>query len=275
LANKKILFIAMQDSPHAARWINLLSEVGWEIMIFPINSQPKNLGLSKLVSIYQDSFLIKVGLVLLWVNDFLAKKFHAQIHNKYIKLFLAPFDFIEKLVRGYFQILDKYYCEKIGNTTISIPKLHNANRLSKCIINFKPDLVHSLELQHCAYLVLEVRDILGEKFPIWAVTNWGSDIFYFQHNIEHLSLIKRVLEKANYYFCECERDIKLANKLGFRGHFAPVGSNIGGFDLESIKASRNSLAPSKRGLILIDRKSTRLNSSHVSDLKKSRMPSSA
>ena len=58
----------MQDSPHAARWMNLLTEVGWEIMIFPTNSQPKNSSLSNLVKIYQDSFLIKIGLGIFWIN---------------------------------------------------------------------------------------------------------------------------------------------------------------------------------------------------------------
>ncbi|MBX9726820.1 MAG: hypothetical protein K2X09_06105, partial [Rickettsiales bacterium] len=34
---KKILFVGMVDSPHAARWINLIADQGWELHFFPVH----------------------------------------------------------------------------------------------------------------------------------------------------------------------------------------------------------------------------------------------
>jgi hypothetical protein len=37
---KKILFVAMQMSTHTVRWINQLSDAGYDIHLFPVNHIP-------------------------------------------------------------------------------------------------------------------------------------------------------------------------------------------------------------------------------------------
>jgi len=36
----KILFVAMQNSSHTARWLNLIASEGWDLHLFPINWLP-------------------------------------------------------------------------------------------------------------------------------------------------------------------------------------------------------------------------------------------
>ena len=58
--------------------------------------------------------------------------------------------------------------------------------LARLIKKLKPDLIHSMEFQHCGYNVLQAREIVGKaNFPKWLATNWGSDIFYYRHDPAH------------------------------------------------------------------------------------------
>ena len=58
------------------------------------------------------------------------------------------------------------------------------------------DFVHALEIQGAGYLCDEAIKSKNFKFIL---TNWGSDIFYFQHLEEHLPRIKSALSKADLY----------------------------------------------------------------------------
>jgi hypothetical protein len=129
-----------------------------------------------------------------------------------------------------------------------------ANRLKRYINSIKPDLIHSLETQAAGYLVAKVKCEYSTSFPFpkWWHTNWGSDIFLFGRIPQEKPLIRRVLENCDYYSCECERDVALANDFGFKGIVFPVYPNTGGFDslmLEDFKAK--SQLTSERKLIML------------------------
>src|SRR5207244_10412946 len=101
--------------------------------------------------------------------------------------------------------------------------LNGPETLAEVIRKIQPDLIHSMEFQHCAYLVLAARDILGaEGFPPWLATNWGSDIYLFGRDPKHAPAIRRVLEAADLYSCECHRDVSLGRAVGYRGLGLPV-----------------------------------------------------
>ncbi|MBA4385879.1 MAG: hypothetical protein C0410_14165, partial [Anaerolinea sp.] len=54
--------------------------------------------------------------------------------------------------------------------------------LSLAIRIYQPDILHSLEFQHSAYLTLPVIEKLRRQMhnpPRWIVTNWGSDVYLF------------------------------------------------------------------------------------------------
>ena len=98
--------------------------------------------------------------------------------------------------------------------------------LRRRVARFDPDLVHVVEIQHAGYVALAAKTALADRRVI--VTNWGSDIFWFQHMPRHRRRIERVLALASDYSAECERDHTLARQLGFRGRRLPLIPNAGG-----------------------------------------------
>lgn len=97
------------------------------------------------------------------------------------------------------------------------------------ISNFQPSIVHALELQNAGYLSLKALSAGKPKGLRLMVTNWGSDIFWFQRFPKHKAKLQKLLELADIYSAECERDILLARNLGFSGVTMPVIPNAGGF----------------------------------------------
>jgi hypothetical protein len=112
---------------------------------------------------------------------------------------------------------------------VQFPKIFRSNLraqyLRKISTKNKYDFVHALEIQGAGYLCDEAITKKDFKFIL---TNWGSDIFYFQHLPEHLPKIKSALAKADLYSAECQRDYKLATNLGFIGDQLPCIPNGGG-----------------------------------------------
>jgi len=130
-----------------------------------------------------------------------------------------------------------------------VPSLR-ARLLVRAIRKLRPDVVHSLEIQHGGYLALRARQILGDAFPTWLVTNWGNDIYHFGNDPAHAERIREVLRLCNAYSCECARDERLALEWGFTGRSFPPSPNTGGFDLERIGRMRRG-PPSTRRLIML------------------------
>jgi glycosyltransferase involved in cell wall biosynthesis len=142
--------------------------------------------------------------------------------------------------------------QKVANIKVSPPEELSSYVLSKVIRKISPDLIHSLEFQNCGYIVLGAREIIGRHlFPAWLVTNWGSDIVYFQQFSNERQTIKRLLKAADYYSCECFRDVSLAVSLGFNGLILPVIPNAGGIDLQLASELRTRNKPTDRRIILI------------------------
>ena len=119
--------------------------------------------------------------------------------------------------------------------------------LRRLILNKKFDLIHVLELQHAGYLLLETK--LAPNLPKVFITNWGSDIYWFQQFPKHKQKIIQLLNIASFYSAECHRDIEIVKKLGYAGITMPVIPNSGGINLEEIP--KDSLPPSQRKKIMI------------------------
>ena len=101
--------------------------------------------------------------------------------------------------------------------------------LKAAIRSFQPSVVHSLELQNAGYVTLRALPTGKPKGLKLLVTNWGSDIFWFQRFPKHKVKLQKLLRLADFYSAECERDIVLARNLGFTGQAMPVIPNAGGF----------------------------------------------
>ena len=128
---------------------------------------------------------------------------------------------------------------------------YRSRQLQSVIRKIRPDIVHSMEIQHAGYLTLEARKRLQGGQPPWIVTNWGSDIFLYGRLAAHRPRISQVLQQCDYYSCECERDIRLAKEYGFTGKALPVFPNSGGFDLEVISRLRSPGPVSARRFIML------------------------
>ena len=123
--------------------------------------------------------------------------------------------------------------------------------LTALINELRPDIVHSLEIQHAGYITQLVKKNMPQGFPLWIVTNWGADIHYFGNMPEHAAKIRSVLESCDYYSCETKRDVQLARDFGFKGEILPVLPNTGGFDLAKIDSLKKSGLTSDRRVILL------------------------
>lgn len=119
--------------------------------------------------------------------------------------------------------------------------------LRRLIKQQKFDLIHVLELQHAGYLLLGTK--LAPNLPKVFITNWGSDIYWFQQFPKHKDRIVQLLNIASFYSAECQRDIEIVKKLGYAGKIMPVIPNSGGINLDEIP--KDSPPPSQRRKIMI------------------------
>lgn len=128
----------------------------------------------------------------------------------------------------------------------TILKVTASEKLIEIIKEIQPDLVHSLEMQSESYPVLEARKQIEFN---WAYFSWGSDIYLYQNNKEHLKKIKNVFSKLEYLFVDNSRDIKLAENLGFQKETIGVYPGGGGYNINTMQ--KYYTPPSKRKLLLI------------------------
>jgi glycosyltransferase involved in cell wall biosynthesis len=106
--------------------------------------------------------------------------------------------------------------------------------LSRLIRSINPDYVHALELNNAGYIMAHAKNYRSSSAPKFIATNWGSDIFWFQQFSSHRKRIRKLLTGLDIYSAECHRDLELATKYGFKGHFMDVLPNAGGFEKEHL-----------------------------------------
>jgi len=220
----RILFVALPESLHTARWINQFKDKGWDLHIFPA---------------------LDTG------------KVHPDIDN--VTIYYSAYGPIGKQnkpgnrYRGLY-VPSRYgavFASFIRNMLNVVCPSYRKNQLSRLISRLNPDLVHSIEFQNSAYLTYEVRQSMTGVFPKWLVTNYGNDIFLYGRLKSHKDIIRRILSSCDYYSCECNRDVDLAREFGFKGEVLPVFPNTGGYDLQKAQALRSAGRVSDRRIIMM------------------------
>ena len=215
----RILFVAFPDSIHAVRWISQFPDQDWDLHLAPSLAAPLHPDLAGSVTFHgwgkhnTNGLRLAAGLLQHWP--------YAR-GSGYAKRFA------DHLTHGV-----------------------SPAKLARLIRTIKPDIVHSLEIQHAGYVSLAAQQILGDAFPTWVVSNWGSDIYLFGQLAEHRARVQQVLATCDYLVCECERDVALARQFGFRGQVAPVLPAAGGYDLDKWQRLRQPGPTSGRRLILL------------------------
>jgi glycosyltransferase involved in cell wall biosynthesis len=227
----RILFVGMANSIHIARWINQLNGLGWDIHLFPVESV-ENVGIDgelREATVHQ-------------VLDGKRDGWHPSIR--------AEDDFWPFLGRSWPLPRGSWRARRFLQRRIPAWKKLGWH-LAQTIRKLQPDIIHSIEFQHGAYLVLEARRYLDRKLPAWIVTNWGHDIYLFSRLKEHVEKVKAVLSACDYYVCECQRDVGLARALGFKGEILPLLPGAGGFDIERLRQLRQHGPTSARRVIVL------------------------
>lgn len=216
----RILLVAMSESIHTARWICQIADQGWGIYLFPSIDYGLTHRNLRDVIVYHSVYWYQHG------YDRSVKFRGIPVFNKTVALLGR--NLLRKLVPNY-QVI----------------------QLKRLVDKIKPDIIHSLEIQHAGYITLDVKKLFDGLFPTWIVTNWGSDIYLFGRLSEHEPRIREVLGACDYYSCECQRDVSLARSYGFKGKVLPVFPNAGGFDLELVYSLRQPGPVSARRVIIL------------------------
>lgn len=204
----RILFVAMAQSVHVARWIGQLSDTGWDLHLFP------SMWPSEIHPDLKDVTIHGCGLVPPKVVPQ-----RATIADTW------------PLRRGGF-VIESFICQHL-------PALRDrARMLAKTIQKIQPDIVHSIEMQHAGYLTDESLGRFRGCFPQWAYSCWGNDIYYFGRLKEHESRIRSVLNHCDYFTADCHRDSRLVREWGFKGTDLGYFPGPGGFHLKAMRSLR-------------------------------------
>lgn len=217
----RILFVAMGDSVHTARWMGQLRGRGLDIHFFPATAA-----------------IIHPDLKEVTVHSLFRQR-SGDLDASVKQTGLAW-----PLSRG------RARAQRMAERLLSVAS--SAVRLARLIQELKPDIVHSLEMQHAGYLTLESKKLLqAVPFPPWIYSSWGSDLYYFGRRPEHRARIKAVLRSCDYYIADCQRDVGLAREFGFEGEVLGVFPGVGGFDLDHMKQLRQTPPVSARRVIVL------------------------
>lgn len=216
----RILFVAMPQSVHTSRWISQVAHMGWDIRLFSVTDGLPHLGLRN-VTIYS-------------LSRYRPKGLHSSVRIIGLWPWRLGAEFQLYILRRFV----------LGRA------LH-AVWLALVIRSVKPTIIHSLEIQHAAYLTLTAKAYFSRNFPTWLVTSWGSDIYLFGRLADHIQRIKAVLQSCDYFQCDCKRDVELAREIGLTAEVLPVLPGGGGFDLDRAAKLRQQGPVSSRRLVLL------------------------
>lgn len=233
MRTKKILFVAMQNSIHVARYLRQLthSNSPFEVHLFCVTPYKEHEEIDNVILHKPAIFFNSIS-----------RKTPKKNEIKYVYPLIMP------------EILLHFFNKIMNKLTLSIFKpftFFGPWTLKKVIKKLNPQIIQSLEFQTCGYLVLETLKKMPQYSGKWIATNWGSDIFYFINDDKHKVYITELLARIDYYQCECKRDVKLAKELGFNKKVLPVMPNTGGFNIAEIAMLRSRIKPGERKLIML------------------------
>ena len=207
----RILFIGETASIHTSRWINQLPGTGWDVDVFqalpPGSSVCPDLSCSRLYLPYRRPSPSGVDVRLTVPTDRMAGKVLFRL------------------------------CPGV------VPEWH-IRSLVRVLKTTRPDVVHSLGLNinwrnQCGP-VLEAKRRMGPGFPRpWIYSSWGSDLdFYARMSDRQKAEAGDVLLACDGYISECDRDLRLAKELGFKGQFLGKFPAFGGMDADGMGRHR-------------------------------------
>jgi glycosyltransferase involved in cell wall biosynthesis len=281
-ARPTILFVVMQTSVHAARWIEQAAHLDYQCHVFPLSP---HLAHHKLANVtlhiptladkrpsrreMRQSYLVRVAkfvqLVLENPREALRRIKKRVLLGHSVTIVEIPVSIpdpvsnglrinqfsVDHILTDLAGIDERIRLGRDNESAETASRLHGPEVLAALIEELKPDHIHSMEFQLAGYLVLGARDRIAGPLPAWLATNWGSDIYYFGKSPDHALQIQRLCDAIDLYSCECHRDLAIGRQFGYRGPDLPVLPNSGGIDTEHILTLRDPNPPSARKLIMV------------------------
>ena len=122
--------------------------------------------------------------------------------------------------------------------------------LRRVIRAFKPDILHAVETQGAGYITSVALKKISSK-PFFILTLWGSDLFWFRRFKRHELKLQELMPQVDRLAMECQRDVAIANQLGFKGEQYPPFPVTGGYDVEAFSKIASTIPTSKRKVILV------------------------
>jgi len=224
-----ILVVAMPNSVHTARWLNMVRTPHLRFVLLPIFRAPVTEAL--------------VG----WKPVSTARDV-AELGAGDVGVFDPPVQFDHAAI-----VMN----ERIGYQTW-VPHFMGAEvqfaqplHLMEAVRRFRPALVHSLEVQMAGYLCLAGKTHFAGEFPPWLLSNWGSDTYLYRKLEDHQPRLQQVARSIDAYLAECRRDCAALKQMGFDGILLPPVPASGGMDIEHLAATMDLPAPSTRREILV------------------------
>jgi len=142
----RILFVAMANSIHTARWVSQLNGQGWDIHLFP----SMDVGIAhpdlKNISVYYT--------------------FYGRHKNCNRSISLHGISVISDNMA----LFVREELKGMGPNTRRF-------QLERTIRRLRPDLIDTMEIQAAGYLMLNIKKRFSGKLPPWIVTPWGSAIY--------------------------------------------------------------------------------------------------
>lgn len=222
----KLLIVTETGSIHAARWVNQLSDTGWDVHVFQ--------AVVGRAGIHPE---FKFGIFHVPTTCSAPKGSPLHVTLPQDRGILEELAKIEARIPGVLQHLHEQYLQDL-------------------IQREKPDVVHSLGLNiswtNMCLPVLRVRESMGDGFDCpWLYSSWGTDLsFYCQLSERNLSDVRSVLKGCDYLITEHSHDRNRAYKLGFGGEFLGYFTGFGGIENEELER-KHLQRTSKRKAILL------------------------
>lgn len=224
-AGRRILIVGMHTSVHVVRWARMIARDDVAVLIFPVYHIPgQSFGPIESLRLSDVAGDLPAGVWAVRADG---------VRQGYD-------DFVDRC-RGFVQWRHSFLSEAI---------LGAPGRLKACIRRFRPDLVHSMEVQLAGYLCLETARRMGSAFPPWLLSNWGSDIALFRKLPEHQERLRQVCRRIDFYLAECARDREIARDLGYRGPDLDAIPASGGADPQALAAFAQHAPSARRTLIV-------------------------
>ena len=214
-SKSRILLIAMADSVHVARWLEVAAADTDALEILLIPTSP-----------------------------------HRRVHPQILKR-ARDYDSVGKTGVRLHPIL-KYISlpiwliDRVFGTVSRV----RAWFIRRAIRSFHPDFVHIMETQNGGYAYLTASAKLDATYRTM-LTLFGSDLYWYSRFPEHANRISKLLSKIDTISAECERDLALARGLGFKGQFLPLTPVSGGIKAERIAEPESPATFSKRRIIAV------------------------